>query len=121
MHPDMMDPDLHAKFFTAVTGYKIKANEVITFGERIVNLARAFNVREGLTRKDDTLPERFLKVPMPDGAAKGEIIELEPMVDRYYELRGWDKDKGFQTEKKLLELKMNDVADELKKYNKLAH
>jgi len=118
---DLMDPDLQAKLFTAVTGYKIEAKDVLVYGERVVNLARAFNVREGLTRKDDTLPDRFLKVPMPDGAAKGEIIELKPMVDRYYELRGWDKDTGFQTEEKLLELGLDDVVNVLKKCDKLAH
>jgi len=115
----MISPELLAKFYNAVTGINIRIEELITTGERIINLARAFNVREGLTRKDDILPDRFLKIPMPDGASKGEVVELRPMVDKYYELRGWDKKTGFQTKKKLLELGLKDVARDLQKMEKL--
>lgn len=105
--------DLMAKYFNAVTGRNIAPDEVLRIGERIVNLERAINIREGLTRKDDSLPERHLKTPLPDGPAKGQTVDLEPMLDRYYELRGWDKYTGVPNREKLEELGLRDVADDL--------
>ncbi|MEK9754527.1 MAG: aldehyde ferredoxin oxidoreductase family protein [Rhodospirillaceae bacterium] len=61
-------------------------------GERIWTLERQFNMRAGLTAKDDTLPERFLKEAAKTGAAKGKVTELGKMLPEYYELRGWTKD-----------------------------
>jgi len=70
-------------------GYENEA-EMKTLGERVYNLTRLFNVREGLSREDDTLPQRCLKEPMPDGPARGHVVDLEPMLNQYYEIRGWD-------------------------------
>jgi aldehyde:ferredoxin oxidoreductase len=72
-------------------------------GERIFNLERLFNFRAGLTAKDDTLPPRMLKEPMPDGPAKGKVVELDRMLPEYYKLRGWDEN-GVPTQEKLEEL-----------------
>ena len=88
-------------------------------GERIYNLERAFNIREGLTRKDDTLPDRMLKEPMPDGPAIGQVVNLERMLDDYYDIRQWDKDRGFPTRTKFMELGLSDVADELQAMGRL--
>ncbi len=74
-------------------------------GERVVNLARCFNVREGATRSDDNLPRRLLDEPLPDGPAAGLTVSLEPLLDAYYEYRGWDQN-GIPTPGKLAELKM---------------
>jgi len=112
-------PRVLARFYNAVTGMKISEDEVLHIGERIINIERAFNVREGLTRKDDTLPERVLKEPYPDGPAKGQVVNLEPMLDEYYEFRGWDKDSGLPTKKKLIELGLDDIADDLENMGKL--
>ncbi len=113
-------PEMLARLYSAVTGFDIDEDEVLVAGERITNLERAFNIREGLTRKDDTLPQRMLKEPYPDGPAKGQVVDLEPMIDEYYEFRGWDKDSGFPKKSKLLELELGDVADELQSMGKLA-
>jgi aldehyde:ferredoxin oxidoreductase len=59
-------------------------------GERISTLARLFNTREGLARAQDTLPARNLSHPMTTGPAKGQVVELDPMLDEYYALVGWD-------------------------------
>ncbi|MDA7990247.1 MAG: aldehyde ferredoxin oxidoreductase family protein [Gammaproteobacteria bacterium] len=59
-------------------------------GERIWNLERMFNLKAGLTRKDDSLPPRMLKDPLPSGFAKGGVNELEVLLPEYYQLRGWD-------------------------------
>jgi aldehyde:ferredoxin oxidoreductase len=61
-------------------------------GERIWNLEKLFNVKAGFTAKDDTLPERILKVPAKSGAGKGRVCELDAMLPEYYELRGWSAD-----------------------------
>ncbi|MFX0200740.1 MAG: aldehyde ferredoxin oxidoreductase C-terminal domain-containing protein, partial [Candidatus Hodarchaeota archaeon] len=81
-------------------------------GERIYNLARAFNIREGLTRANDILPKRLLEDPMPEGPAEGHIINLDPLLDAYYEYRGWDKD-GKPTPEKLKELELAWLIKEI--------
>ena len=81
-------------------------------GERIFNLQRAYNLREGLTRADDTLPKRFLEEPMPEGAAEGHTVELEPLLDAYYEYRGWRKD-GTPTHEKFKELGLDWILKEI--------
>jgi aldehyde:ferredoxin oxidoreductase len=59
-------------------------------GDRIWNLERLFNLREGFTRADDNLPPRLLNEPMPEGPAKGHVVELEPLLEDYYRARQWD-------------------------------
>lgn len=86
------------------TGMKLTERELHRIGERIVNLNRMFNVRHGIRRKDDTLPERLLKEPSPDGPPKGHVVELDYMLDDYYRLRGWDLKTGLPTLKKLRSL-----------------
>jgi aldehyde:ferredoxin oxidoreductase len=110
-----------ARFLPAVTGvedYK-SVEELLKIGERINNVERAFNVREGFTRKDDMFPERFLKEPMPEGNSKGQIFEMEPMLDEYYKTRGWDLKTGIPKREKLEELGLHDVAKELQMLGKL--
>ena len=79
---------------------------------------RAFAVREGLRRKDDTLPRRFLTEPIPDGPSKGMVITeemLEIMKDEYYGVRGWDGSTGIPTPERLLSLDLPDIAEEMRK------
>jgi aldehyde:ferredoxin oxidoreductase len=84
-------------------------------GERTWNLERAFNCREGFTRADDRLPERFLRESHAEGPLAGQVAELEPMLDEYYEVRGWDKTTGRPTRKTLERLGLSGVADELER------
>jgi aldehyde:ferredoxin oxidoreductase len=72
-------------------------------GERIFNTERLFNLKAGLTAKDDTLPRRMLKEPMPEGPGKGHVVQLNKMLPEYYKLRGWSA-KGIPSAKKLTEL-----------------
>ncbi len=85
------------------TGVVYKLEDAMKIGERIINLERLFNFREGFTAADDTLPERFLREPMTEGNSKGKVVDLEKMKREYYRLRGWDE-KGVPTKKKLEEL-----------------
>lgn len=82
-------------------------------GERISNLARIYNIREGLTRADDTLPYRVMHLPIPKGIAKGCRVtkkELDFLLDDYYEARGWTRD-GIPTLEKLKELGLDAYSD----------
>ena len=104
-----------AEIIAAATGWDITVNELMKTGERIFNLCRAFNVREGITRKDDTLPPRFTE-PLPEGPYAGEAFPAEAlgkMLDYYYEFRGWSKETGIPTKEKLEELGLRYVAQEL--------
>lgn len=99
-------PEELAKLYTAATGRETTAAELMKIGERIQNLERAFNAREGLGRKNDMPPARFFE-PIKSGPAKGERLErekFERMLDEYYELRGWDVRTGNPTQAKLREL-----------------
>ena len=102
----MMLNDAYARMIGTITGWNLSADEVERIGERICNLERAFNVREGLARKDDSLPYRVLHEPIPSGPSKGMYCppaELDAMLDEYYRLRGWSLD-GVPTPAKLREL-----------------
>jgi aldehyde:ferredoxin oxidoreductase len=95
-------------------GWKFDVNDFRKLGERIYNLARAFSVREGSTRADDTLPKRLLEEPMPEGAAEGHRVEkLDQSLDAYYGFRGWDKKTGKPTPEKLKELGLDYVIDKI--------
>jgi aldehyde:ferredoxin oxidoreductase len=87
-----------------ITGWNWTTEDLLKTGDRIYTLERMFINREGFDRKDDTLPPRLLKEPMPEGPVKGHVVELEKMLDEYYEVRGW-KD-GKPTEEKLKELEL---------------
>jgi len=103
-------------FFKAVHGFNFKTKELLALGERVYNLERAFNAREGFARKDDTLPPRVLKEPIRNGPSQGSVItpqELDRMLDDYYAARGWSAE-GKPTRAKLEELGLKDVADDLK-------
>ena len=99
--------ELYAQMLNAATGIEMTVEEFTRLGERVWNLVRMFNVREGFTRKDDVLPQRFLNEPLPSGVAKGQRLtkqQLEQMLDEYFTLRGWDKNTGVPTKEKLKEL-----------------
>ena len=105
-----------ASLMEAVTGFTYTPDDILRVGERINNLAHAFNVREGFTRADDTLPERLLTEPLKGGASKGHFIsrdELNQMLDEYYAARGWDVETGAPSREKLEELGLGYVADHL--------
>jgi aldehyde:ferredoxin oxidoreductase len=93
----------YARMIRAVTGWDMSVEELERLGERVVNLERLFNVREGVRRKDDVLPWRVMHEPIPDGPSAGMHCppdELAMMLDRYYALRGWDAD-GVPTPERL--------------------
>jgi aldehyde:ferredoxin oxidoreductase len=103
----------------AATGVKEFGNleHMYHIAQRICNLRRAFNVREGLDRRHDSIPKRFTHEPMPEGPGKGQVANLELMLREYYELRGWDR-RGIPTKRTLTKLGLSDVVAELKRLSR---
>ncbi|MDR2699745.1 MAG: aldehyde ferredoxin oxidoreductase family protein [Nitrososphaerota archaeon] len=104
-----------AKLYSAVTGKEITSEELKLAGQRIETLARLINIREGLTRKDDTLPWKVLNQPITDNncPTKGQIVtqeELNLMLDDYYTARGWTL-KGTPTKKTLQQLELHELKN----------
>jgi aldehyde:ferredoxin oxidoreductase len=105
-------PTHFARLFSAYTGYDTTPLEIMQTGERIHNLMKVYNVREGLTRSDDDWPLRFYKEPLRGGPAEGAILskhKMHQLLDCYYVLRGWDKETGNPSEKKLEQLGLKDM------------
>ena len=99
-----------ARVLTAVTGIPYSTGDLIKVGERVWNLERLYNLREGFTRKEDTLPPRLLTEAVPDGPSQGWVSKLEPMLNEYYRARGWDE-QGVPKAKKLAELELADLME----------
>ncbi len=105
-----------AQIYTMATGIDITPEELAQVGERVWNLKKAFNIREGWTRADDTLPARVLNDPIPAGPSKGSCVtaeELDMLIADYYQARGWTEE-GLIPRSKLIELGLEDIADEIK-------
>jgi aldehyde:ferredoxin oxidoreductase len=100
-----------AELYRLATGYDLTGDDLRRLGERVTNLKKAFNIREGWTRADDWLPPRILEDPLPTGVAVGQRVapaELTLMIDSYYEARGWSED-GLIPDQKLADLGMADL------------
>ena len=97
-----------ARVLSTVTGIQYDTGELTRVGERVWNLERLYNLREGFTRKDDTLPSRLLNDAPTEGPSKGWVVQLEPMLKEYYRSRGWDEN-GIPKPQKLAELKLANL------------
>lgn len=104
-----------SELYTLVTGINITPEKMKDAGERIYNLEKAYNIREGWKKNDDYPPPRVMEDPIPSGVAEGSLVkkeEFEAMLNAYFEARGWNKD-GIPTRWKLLELGLEDIAEDL--------
>jgi aldehyde:ferredoxin oxidoreductase len=102
-------PEEQVGLLAAVTGTEYSPEELRLVGERIYTTERLFNLREGLTPADDTLPDRFLEEPLEDGPSAGYLCPLEPMLQEYYTARDWDRETGYPSRAKLAELGLKEV------------
>ena len=102
-----------AIMLTAATGAKFTPEKLLEIGERVYNIERAFNAREGLTRDDDTFPEKFFKDPIETKIKVLDKETFERLKDEYYILRKWDVKTGHPTKAKLDELKLDYIAKDL--------
>jgi aldehyde:ferredoxin oxidoreductase len=93
--PHFVDYTWMKKLIHATSGWNFKEEDIQKIGKRIIDFERMFNNREGISRKDDTLPKRYFDDPMPLKISKGHHIdrkEFDNLLSRYYKLRGWTKD-----------------------------
>jgi len=134
------DPALESKIFSAVTGKEVDEQSLCRIAERVFNLQRAVLLREGhRAGQDDYLPEEWHTRPLESHAVDPECLvpgkdgkpisrlgavidkqEFERMRDEYYQLRGWDVATGLQTRRKLEELELKDIADDLEERGLIA-
>jgi aldehyde:ferredoxin oxidoreductase len=86
---DVVDFDLAAEAYSGFLGREITKLELWESCSHVSQVERDFNLREGLRREDDTLPKRFVEHAIPDGPAEGTTINIDRLVDDYYEVKGW--------------------------------
>jgi aldehyde:ferredoxin oxidoreductase len=102
-----LPPSFCASMVSYATGIEFDEKRFLLVGERLINLTRVFNVREGITRRDDYLPKRLMEQAHTKGPTSGKVLTkelIDKMLDRYYELRGWHVETGMPSENKLREL-----------------
>lgn len=114
----LYEPDDMAALMTAATGWEYTAADIQAIGQKRVNLMRAYNAREGLTREQDTLPKKLFKKALSGGRSDGIAIdeaELQAGLDMYFEQAGWNIETGVPSRKTLETLGLAWVADGLEK------
>jgi aldehyde:ferredoxin oxidoreductase len=102
----------YVELINSALGWDMDVDEFRQCGERIYNLVRIYNAKAGMNRSHDTLPPRLMKDPLPEGPAKGMVIDsdtLEMMKDAYYEYRGWDNATGNPGNEKIAELDLEGI------------
>jgi aldehyde:ferredoxin oxidoreductase len=107
-----LGPEDYAEALSAIMDWSQTAKDILLIGEKALNLTRLFNLREGFTRRDDTLPQRLFSQPAARGPSKGQVVEraaFEKMLNEYYQCMGWDNN-GVPTEEKLKELGIEKIA-----------
>jgi aldehyde:ferredoxin oxidoreductase len=116
-----VDADVMANVLSVGTGERWTGQDLMDAAARLRCLERAFEVREGIDRKDDTVPQSYFEKPLP-GRFPDDVIdraEFEKMKDEYYESMGWDVETGVPTPETLNRLDLEDVAGDLAVMGKL--
>lgn len=110
-----------AELLSAALGKRITVGRLSEMGERIHNVEKAFNVRVGMSRKDDYPPQRFLESTTSNRISEEHLepAKYESMLDEYYELRGWQVETGLPTKQRLVDLGLGEVAEELERLGRL--
>ncbi len=111
-----IDPNIYAEAYSAVTGKETSLEELLKCSERVWNLVRVIAfLKKGVSAKDDNLPPRDFKDPVPEGETRGITLDKEKfdaLLKTYYELRGWDEN-GIPTPQKLMELGLSEALARL--------
>lgn len=112
----LLNSTVSTDLYNQATGSDFSIADLVQAGERIINLERAYNIREGATRKDDTIPARLLNEPVPDGIHAGmrtDQTQLDIMLDEYYDVRKWDKKTGWPFKESLERLDLQEIKEQL--------
>ena len=102
-----------ASIYSLAVGRKFTAKDLHAKGTIIFNLKRMFNLACGMSKEDDSLPDRLLKEPLSEGGAAGQIVELDRMLKEYYEYRGWNEE-GYPRKETLEKLGLLKMLEESK-------
>jgi aldehyde:ferredoxin oxidoreductase len=105
-------PTQMADFLNAVTGWSTTPADLLTIGERSMNIKRAISNKLGVKRSHDHMP-RIAIAPMPEGSTAGKSPDMDTLLKEYYEARRWDWRTGKPKKEKLVELGLGDVANDL--------
>ncbi|MFX1575678.1 MAG: aldehyde ferredoxin oxidoreductase family protein [Promethearchaeota archaeon] len=108
----LLEPLLVTQLYNAATGLTLTPIQLLEIGERSMNLKRAFNIRCGITAKDDCLPPGLLK-PLPTGLNEGKVPNVERQLHDFYEASHWDPKTGKPTRDTLMRLRLVEVASDL--------
>jgi aldehyde:ferredoxin oxidoreductase len=106
------------ELLTMGIGKEFTEEHLFNYAKRIKNLERAYDIREGLTRETDSLSKNLMDKPVKEGTFKGSVLDskkFEQMKNDYYEIRGWDVEKGFPTRKTFENFGLGSVANDLEK------
>jgi len=118
-----LGPQDYLDLINSALGIDLTLEDFMRLGEAGYNLEKAFNtIHTNFDRKDDYPPERFMKEPIKSGPFAGRKVEKDEydgLLDRFYELLGWDRETSLQTADRLKKLGMEDVAEQLEKCGKL--
>jgi aldehyde:ferredoxin oxidoreductase len=114
MYGTLPTVDAIAELMSAVTGWDLTTEELLVTGERIANIRLAFNIREGLNPLQFKVPDRVIGIPpQQEGPLAGVTIDEDTLFSEYLAAMDWDARTSKPSEKKLLELGLEDVAREL--------
>lgn len=104
----------YVEMYNAVVGDVYTDETMLEAGERIFNLEKLFNLREGIDSKEDKLPKRLLETPIQNGPSKGHVHRLDILLPEYYAARGWDEN-GIPTEETLKRLGLEEYLGYIQK------
>jgi aldehyde:ferredoxin oxidoreductase len=120
-----LEPKDYAELVSSAMGIDLSEDDFMLVGQKTYNLEKAFNtIHAGFGRKDDYPPRRYMKEAIDTGPYAGYKCDKEKwdqMLDRFYQLHGWDQKTGLQNRECLIRLELDDVADKLEKIGKLIH
>ena len=108
----LLEPSLVTELYNAATGFSVTPNQLLEIGERTMNLKRAFNIRCGITAKDDILPPALLK-PLTSGTNEGKAPNLQAQLREFYEFSQWDPKTGKPLPETIKSLGLDDVINNL--------
>jgi aldehyde:ferredoxin oxidoreductase len=120
-----LEPKDYAELVSSAMGIDLSEDEFMLIGQKTYNFEKAFNtIHAGFDRKDDYPPRRYMEEAISTGPYAGYKCDKEKwdqMLDRFYELHGWDQKTGLQNQECLSRLELDDVADKLERMGKLMH
>jgi len=107
-----------ARLLNAATGMEWDVPGLLHVAERCSNVERAYNVRQGVRRRSDTLPRRLLEEAVPAGPSVGQTVDLDPLLDEFYTDCGWDVETGIPTVERLTALGLDDINADMEDYRR---